>query len=828
MTKGLTFEQVCADEHALIRTRRQFIKDRLKPGRKSKPAEGAPDGPPRDLVGLALSGGGIRSATFCLGVVQALDSIKIGDKPVSVIDKIDYISAVSGGGYLASSLVNAMVIGGGDNPFTGGGSTTAAGKPTRSDDINDTDAVGHLRDHSNYLIPNGGSDVLTAAAIIARGLAANAALVLWVPLLLALITVGFNPTYESLSRPVWLERYLGLSSPFALTSLTAIFVAGSFLLWAIGRSRSDTVAQSDVGGIWPKIGAGLLIALGAVAASEAQPLIIKSLFDSASTPAGPPASSGTGLLTWLSALLAPVTAMATFFRSTLKAYLADTSYNSTRSALVGRATAKIILWIGALALPALIWLLYIHLSYWAIRFGQGPGMTGFAHSPGWLAAILTRMPSSNLTWLPYAGFSLLFVVASYPLAANANSLHHLYRDRLARAFHFDPTNGCQPAVFPHGQGSRDMPRLSDMANAKAPYLLINTAVNLQSSATNRRGRNADFFVLSPLAVGSETTGYVPTSAYTDAGMPLELATAMAISGAAASSNMGAQTIRPLSPTLAMLNVRLGYWLRNPNTLVAPARVSLARETLTSFSHYFLFSEMFGQMTEKDPRVYLSDGGHIENLGLYELLRRKCSTIVVVDAEADPQMRFGSFITLQIYARIDLGVRISLPVEGIRDATVKAMKGEAAIAAETTQAAKPPPQPLNETLTPSGPRPTGPHVAIGRIDYGEGIEGTLIYIKASLSGDENDYVRDYVRRNPTFPHETTGDQFFSEEQFEVYRALGFHIAHRFFEAKDEAIVAQDEGCVSSTLAGSAASDPRTKALLDRANALVDRPSAARVV
>ena len=92
--------------------------------------------------------------------------------------------------------------------------------------------------------------------------------------------------------------------------------------------------------------------------------------------------------------------------------------------------------------------------------------------------------------------------------------------------------------------------------------------------------------------------------------------------------------------------------------------------------------------------------------------------------------------------------------------------------------------------------SGPHAAIGTIDYGEGRIGTIFYLKASLSGDENDYIRDYARRYPLFPHETTGDQFFSEEQFEVYRALGFHIAHGVFSGRDDvcaAGVAGPENC-----------------------------------
>ena len=85
------------------------------------------------------------------------------------------------------------------------------------------------------------------------------------------------------------------------------------------------------------------------------------------------------------------------------------------------------------------------------------------------------------------------------------------------------------------------------------------------------------------------------------------------------------------------------------------------------------------------------------------------------------------------------------------------------------------------------RTGGPHAAIGLIDYDGGETGWLLYIKSSLSGDENDYMRDYARRYEQFPHETTGDQFFSEEQFEVYRALGFHIAYRLLSGDDDTCV-----------------------------------------
>jgi hypothetical protein len=242
---------------------------------------------------------------------------------------------------------------------------------------------------------------------------------------------------------------------------------------------------------------------------------------------------------------------------------------------------------------------------------------------------------------------------------------------------------------------------------------------------------------------------------------------MAISGAAVSANMGSQTIRALSPTLALLNIRLGYWLRNPRDL------RKKKKRFGTLLHYwtnllsdklFILPEMLNLLDELSPRIYLTDGGHIENLGVYELIKRGCKLIIVVDAEADPHMAFRSLMKLDRYSRIDFGVRIRLPYDRIASVTNsvgRTMEHGAPVRA-------------NE----------GPHCAIGCILYENGEEGIIVYFKASLTGDERGYVLDYKHRNAAFPHETTSDQFFSEEQFEVYRDLGFHMVDKFFNNTDE--------------------------------------------
>jgi hypothetical protein len=461
-------------------------------------------------------------------------------------------------------------------------------------------------------------------------------------------------------------------------------------------------------------------------------------------------------------------------------------------------------------------------------------VTPTSHAPAWLESA-AKVIAGRMNWsqadlghrfsLPMVilyglAASLLFVI-SWLLTPNANSLHRLYRDRLSKAFLFDPKQFEETEVGRAetrlDQGRDFLPldrfKLSDLfppvaggdilrreANPgasqparklSAPYHLINTALNIQGSDfANRRGRNADFFLFSPLHVGSEATHYASTLAMEAIEGSLDLATAMAISGAAASSNMGSSSIRPLTPTLALLNVRLGYWLKNPRY------VDISSTPAHRSTPLYLWSEISGRLYENADAVYLTDGGHIENLGVYELLRRRCKVIIAIDAEADAPMNFAALMTLQRYARIDLGILIDLPWAPIRTSTLAWMN---------SNAGKPPvPPPLGAP---------GPHVAIGTIDYGGNAKGYLVYIKSSLTGDENDYIRDYARRNDRFPHETTGDQFFSEEQFEVYRALGFHMAHGFLEGDHDVATGSGTNPAPArfTVAGVAAIDALRSAL-----------------
>jgi hypothetical protein len=272
--------------------------------------------------------------------------------------------------------------------------------------------------------------------------------------------------------------------------------------------------------------------------------------------------------------------------------------------------------------------------------------------PTWLAPVLDRFfPPRDLARFYLAVFLALALIAM-ALQPNGYSLHRFYRDRLSRAFLFGKAQAGMPGPTP-----LDDLKLSELVGRSGPYHIVNAAMNVQGSTeANRRGRDADFFMFTRDFVGSDLTLFGPTRErmladtrdMEDEDPRLDLGTAMAISGAAVSANMGGNTVRLLSPTLALLNIRLGYWLRNPRDLARERRVAggLRRFSGWALGRFYLLLEMLNQLDEKSRYVYLSDGGHIENLGVYELLKRGCQTIVVIDAEADPTMSFGSLLKLE--------------------------------------------------------------------------------------------------------------------------------------------------------------------------------------
>jgi hypothetical protein len=612
------FDEVFKSEIAAINVRRASLgREKITPPGQGEQREVI------DAVGLALSGGGIRSAAFCLGALQGLDRAKL-------IDRLDYLSTVSGGGYIGSSLVAAMNV-----PKDTRTAATAlkAEFPFESTlDLSETPSVQHLRDYSNYLFPHFVPDLLKGAAIYLRGLATNVVLVAPWMLLFAAISAILNQHLASWARSnyegLW-YNWFGLQH-FVITSLAASALFVLLIVWALVRSTKAFVGLSDIRLFAGWFGAGIVLLL-LIAILELQPIILEWMIVAEEQHRPVFAVDGRWLDRVPQVLAVFSTLVGLFSR-----YLAQVIGGATEQSGTGRKIAGALsiamVWTAAAAVPFLIWVGYIYLTFWALRRPQ-KSIEFFA--PDWMQHYAISLFGGQFWAVAglYILVAIVLIVISCFLNPNANSLHRLYRDRLSKAFLFKP-NEIDPTtkeLLP-----QDGLRLSEIKTPLTPYPLINTAINLQASKTaNRRGRNADFFVLSPRYVGSEATGYCSTNVMEELTKDLDLGTALAISGAAASSNMGANSIKILAPTLALLNIRLGYWLRNPMY----AGGSRASKLLDRIDLYFLF-EMFGFLGERSRLVYLTDGGHIENLGMYELLKRKCRIIVTVDAEADPAMNSG--------------------------------------------------------------------------------------------------------------------------------------------------------------------------------------------
>src|SRR5437660_1123965 len=240
---------------------------------------------------------------------------------------------------------------------------------------------------------------------------------------------------------------------------------------------------------------------------------------------------------------------------------------------------------------------------------------------------------------------------------------------------------------------------------------------------------------------------------------ISLGTAVAISGAAASPNMGYMMTSPIVRFLMTLfNVRLGFWLGNPGVRGSGRKPTFDHDSPTQ-SVRPIVAEALGMTDGKSPYVYLSDGGHFENFGLYEMVLRRCRFIVVSDASTDTEYNFDSLAMAIRQIRVDFGVSID----------------------------------IKKMCFGSAPKHEHDYCAVGKIRYScvdkkaeadsdDLYDGVLIYLKPSLTEDEPRDVLNYHSANPTFPQETIADQWFSEAQFEIYRALPNHMVATLCQAR----------------------------------------------
>ncbi|MFY9574554.1 MAG: hypothetical protein WAV20_24400, partial [Blastocatellia bacterium] len=375
------------------------------------------------------------------------------------------------------------------------------------------------------------------------------------------------------------------------------------------------------------------------------------------------------------------------------------------------------------------------------------------------------------------GLAAVGIVMGIFININKFSLHAMYRNRLIRAYlgasrekrnpnlftGFDDDDNIQMReLWPNSQPSHKGP-------PRQPFHVINMALNLVAGEKLAwQQRKAQSFTVSPLHAGNycSNVGYRRTEYNVDGEKlyyggreGISLGTALAISGAAASPNMGYHSSTVVTFLMTLFNARLGWWLGNPGP---PGKhtFKLAGPLLASRP---MIDEALGLTDDKNRYVYLSDGGHFENLALYEMVLRRCHTIVVSDAAQDGGFKFGDLGAAVRKIRIDFGIPITFE-KGVK-------------------------------IYSRHQKTKGYYCAIGTIGYscidGAGTDGILIYIKPTLYGTEPADVYQYAQSNHAFPHDSTADQWFDEAQFESYRMLGSSIISLICEQGDKRDAPKDQ-------------------------------------
>jgi hypothetical protein len=746
---------------------------------------------------LAISGGGIRSASFALGVIQTFLNEKPGNTPPdsseTCFDRFDYMSTVSGGGYIGGTVSwLKRHFGNGSNwrTYLGASNLGARSAEFRADGIEGVAGssftwLDFFRQHGNYLKPSSFS-TMSLLGVALRGMlitlsvyTAILALMLWAMQVGGVLPPPANP-------PTWAGHPQRIESILLFLGLIA---GGAFLLFGIASWLGSIPTRATmfigwippllfvIAGVWLLLrnpdGSVLIqseglhwrwpVATGFLVAAGACLILLwwaKDDYDQARSGShvvhkwqyrvriiyqqvlGPLLTGLTLLVAVWSvphvyqliytkvggALSAGLSSSLLGVAGAVYQFIAGRDKKSTSSAF---STLRILLTSVLLVYGILL------VAYSIVQAGE----THPAHVFG-----------IEVPLMVFIGFAGVF--AGFIVNANYIGIGRMYRDRLMELFMPDKEAIRDNQWRRAGNADQfDIAKLcDDDGNPQRPMHLVNCNVVMVGARQDRfRGRGGDSFVLSPRFCGSSATGWIETGKLGDG--HFTLATAVAASGAAASPHAGVAgrgiTRNPLvSLLLSLTNVRLGYWIRNPRASQEPK----------NWHKWFppnllapgIRQGLFGSgTTENAFFIELTDGGHFDNTGLYELIRRRVKIIVLSQGSQDVNYSMDDLaITIQ-RVRVDFGVHIrftsdTYPLDAIRPTELGAVVRRG--------------------------------WALGTIKYpGTDKQGILLYLQASPIAGMNADTVSYWRRNVDFPNQTTADQFFDEEQLEAYRELGMGIA-----------------------------------------------------
>jgi hypothetical protein len=864
--------------------------DSTKEEEKSSACNGNPFDPlakARDmkLMGIALSGGGIRSASFNLGILQRLANL-------NVLGQFDYISTVSGGGYIGTWLTSWIKRSGSFSKIIDRMCPDKSGDPL-ADEVR---PVRWLRMFGNYLSPNVSimsGDAWTSGMTWLRNTLINQTV-----LLLTLVTVlsfisdvylGWNAykNHMKILDPIrilcWSIFMLSIGSLLAgiamrafhkvdkkptgtgsskiwesfkltfsiLTNVTAnipfflviwtgfcallistyfaamrqppadgfteifMYVAGSAFAAFMGlaifgnyHKRQDLILTSNGNVNAPQVDNGsnqsgrivLAIILSSVVASAALAFLLGIFWMNinriyslicAHTSIEPEKM----MLVIGVPVILEIFAISVIVRMALMGNLFPDYRREWWGRMGGYIHRFMLVWIAvsfaSLVLPDLAWskinkfniTLPVAWGGWAGIIGWGVKkafeskeetptktggftayfikivpfifMIGFLLIGSWILGIINSLsPIGDFKYNLLITFILLCVTVllSWRIGVNEFSLHHFYRNRLIRAFlgaTRTRVDRIKTANAFTGFDTNDDILLSSMCVEKGysgPFPIINAALNATVvSALDRQDRMAESFVFSPLYCGYDFSptrpstynvdhvyeyGYRPTAQFSNENGGPTIGTAMAISGAAVNPNWGYHSSPLMAFLLTLFNCRLGWWIGN-------SRLDSWKNPDPPFGLLYLMRDLIGKSDISMDYVCLSDGGHFDNMGLYELVRRRCNYILLGDGEQDENAACEGLANAIRRCRIDFGVEINIDISAITGKKEHLVKGDIIYPGRSHQ------------------------------------QGTLIYIKTCMTGDEPVDIREYALANTDFPQQSTGDQFFDEAQFESYRKLGYH-------------------------------------------------------
>jgi hypothetical protein len=688
-----SFAQVQQDELEVIKSQR------LNRG------DGRQDDEAKHLTGLAISGGGIRSASFALGVLQGLNKHNI-------LRKVDYLSTVSGGGYIGSSLTWFNY----QNKKNG----SAWRFPFASDMTNSP--LNFIRQNGNYLLPNGLSS-LSLLGVLLRNMTLAASVYLAVIVSIFYLCINF----ELFDEKSWILPFTNAWQPasfFTQAALIMVLVFGitSFLYAWMTWRKLGTEERGYRGRFWFQRAQGKIIFLA--------------------------------LAAWVLALLPGIDQF-------VRAKLHGMEYMTT-------------------SVPAMLGMIGSIFEFFQQQKGKRAGKGAMTEIRILLTSVLLIVgiiaigykiaidwDQAETKWL-YGVVICGVVLTGWFVNLNLFGIGRMDRDRLMEAFLPNPQAVSNSRWELATEADVTFFTQVSGPDQWGPYHIINSNVVLVDSANAKyRGRAGDNFIMSHLYCGGDATGFYPMAALADGEMTL--ATAVSISGAAlnpnaANSGQGATRNRLVSFLLAFLNIRLGFWIQNPG--VSGWRKALSdMNRRPNFFYPGFFQGLLGQeLRENVGYLELTDGGHFDNTGLYELIRRRVDTIYYSSAGADPGFTLDDIGSLLVRIQVDFDVTVT----------------------------------FNDELESLMPGSDGDSIYAKRFDFSRmgfsrgtihypasgkdpAKTGTLYIVRATLAKDLPTEIYSYRAQHEEFPNQSTNDQFFNEVQVEAYRELGARLTSQMCTA-----------------------------------------------